>query len=141
MGASGAGRVAVRLPAGGGNRLHPGCDAPEILWWQNWRLGDLPALEPGEPDERARRYATGALRRILGELPDHPSLPQLRRAAFTVGTWLDASGLSVDLIAETLLGAAARAGLDPIAIAPVLAAALTAGRARPGSARPGKVPR
>jgi hypothetical protein len=132
MGASGAGRVAVRLPAGGGNRLHPGCDAPEILWWQNWRLGDLPALEPGEPDERARRYATGVVRRILGELSDVPSVRQLRRAAFVVGNWLDASGLPVELIAEALMGAAARAGLDPISIAPVLAAALTAGRARPG---------
>ena len=49
-----------------------GCEAPEILWWQNWRLGDLPALERGEPDERARRYATGVVRRILGELSDVP---------------------------------------------------------------------
>jgi hypothetical protein len=109
-----------------------GCEAPEILWWQSWRLGDLPALEPDEPDERARRYATGVVRRVLGELPDVPSVRQLRRAAFIIGKWVDASGLPVELIAGALLSAAARAGFDPIAIAPVLAAALTAGRARPG---------
>jgi hypothetical protein len=109
-----------------------GCDAPKILWWQNWRLGDLPALEPGEPDERARRYATVVVRGILGELPDVPSLRQLRRAAFAIGNWLDTSRLPVELIADLLLCAAARAKLDPISVAPVLAAAVTAGRARPG---------
>jgi hypothetical protein len=106
-----------------------GCEAPEVLWCQSLLLSKLVELEP---DERARRYARGTIRGILGQLPELPTMPQLCRATFAVGNWLDASGLSVERIAEALLDAAARTGFDPIAIAPELDAALTAGRARPG---------
>jgi hypothetical protein len=109
-----------------------GCEAPEVLWWQSWRLGELPTREPAEADEQARRYAYGALRRVLGELPDRPDRKRLLRAAFDAGRWLAAGGLPPDPIAQALLTAAGRAGLDPTTIAPELAAAVTAGRARPG---------
>jgi hypothetical protein len=109
-----------------------GCEAPEILWWQGWRLADLTAHEPVEPDERARRYAAGALRRILGELPEVPTERQLTGSAYQTGRWLETGRLPAEPVAGTLLAAAARAGLDPVTIAPKLAAALTAGRARPG---------
>jgi hypothetical protein len=109
-----------------------GCEAPAVFWWQAWRLGELLAREPAQADERAQRYARGALRRILGELPDRPTVPELRRAAFAAGRWLAAGDLPADPVARALLAAAARAGLDPIAVANKLAADLVAGCARPG---------
>jgi hypothetical protein len=108
------------------------CEAPEILWWQGWRLGDLPALKPMEAGERDQRYATGALRRILGDLPARPTKRQLTGAAYQSGGWLETGDLPAAPVAHALLAAADRAGLDPDTIAPELAAALTAGRARPG---------
>jgi hypothetical protein len=108
------------------------CEAPEILWWQGWRLGDLPALKPMEAGERAWRYAYGALRRVLSELPDRPDRERLLRTAFDAGRWLAAGDLPAAPVADALLAAADRAGFDPDTIAPVLADALTAGRARPG---------
>jgi hypothetical protein len=83
-------------------------------------------------DERSRRYAAGALRRILDALPDRPSEHELNRAAFAAGHWLEAGALPTEPVAGTLLAAAARANLDFDTIASKLAAALTAGRARPG---------
>jgi hypothetical protein len=43
------------------------CEPPAMAWWHAWRNGDLPARAP--PDERAGRYATGAIQRTLAEPP------------------------------------------------------------------------
>lgn len=107
-----------------------GCDPGEVQWWHLWRLGELPPREP--VDERARRYAAGAIRRTLTELPTRPSAAELRRAAFSAGRWLEAGGQGPDAVAGVLLQAAVRAGHDAEALAPNLAAAVLAGRARPG---------
>ena len=66
----------------------PGCGPPEVAWWHLLRLGERPP--PAPPDERARRYASGAISRILTELPLRPSVTELRRAAVIAGGWLEA---------------------------------------------------
>jgi hypothetical protein len=109
------------------------CSSDEVAWWWLWRRCEMPpARNPGPPDERARRYARGAVRLILGELPDRPSERQLTNAAYQAGRWLQAAALPVEPVATALLAAGRRAGLAPDTLAPKLAAALTAGRARPG---------
>ena len=127
------------VPAGDGYRLgvEVGCsrgcdDAAEMMRMHLLRLGELPTREAVEPDERARRYATGAIRRILGSLPERPSQTQLRRAAFDAGSWLEAGHLPADPVAKALLTAAVRAGLDLHPLASKLAADVLAGRASPG---------
>lgn len=107
-----------------------GCDPPEVAWWHLWRLGELPPPPP--PGERARRYAAGAIRRTLADLPERPSRDQLRRVAFDAGRWLEAGGLSTNAVARVLLDAAGRAALDGPALSAELAASIQAGRAQPG---------
>lgn len=105
-----------------------GCEAPLVAWWHAWRTGDLPPHAPGEPGQAAR-YASACVRRLLQELPEHPTIEQLRSVAYRAGGWLEAGGLTADGTAAALLAAASRAGLpEPSA---VLAAAMLAGRAQP----------
>jgi hypothetical protein len=63
-----------------------GCDETSIIWWHFWRLGELPPPLP--PDDRQRRYAQGAVRRILADIPDQPTAAYLRRAAYEVGRFV-----------------------------------------------------
>ena len=105
-----------------------GCDGPSVAWWHAWRMGELPPR--AQPDERAKRYALGCIKRALVDIPDKPTLAQLKGAAFEIGSWLQAGGLDTGPAAHALLGAAKRAGLDDQAM--VLASAVSAGRARPG---------
>ena len=70
-----------------------------------------------------------AVRGIVRELPRHPALPELRRAAFACGGWIEAGDLPAEPVVMALLDVADRAG---VSADDVLAAALTAGRARPG---------
>jgi hypothetical protein len=130
------------LPDGDGYRLAAeigcsiGCEAPEILWWQSWRLGEIPPCEPAAADERSRRRAAGIVSRILTDVPERPSERQLTAAAYQSGRWLDQGALPAKLVASPLMAAAVRAGLDLAVITPKLATALTAGRARPGRLSP-----
>jgi hypothetical protein len=114
------------------NGCSRGCPPEELAWWRLWRLGQIPPREPLPADQRGQCYARGALRRVLGELPERPTLPELRRAAFAAGRWLAAGELPAAPVARALLAAADRAGLDPHTLASKLAADLSAGRARPG---------
>ena len=107
-----------------------GCEPPEVAWWHAWRLGEPPPR--AAPDERARRYATAAVRRQLEQLPDRPTREHLRAAAYQAGGWAAAGELDVEPIASTLLAAARRGGVDDPDIADKLAMAFLAGRARPG---------
>jgi hypothetical protein len=107
-----------------------GCEAPEVAWWQPYRLGERPPREP--PDERARAYASAVIRRRLAKLPARPSQLELRRTAFTAGQWIETGNLSAGPVERVLLGAASRSGLDPTSLALELADAILAGRARPG---------
>jgi hypothetical protein len=108
-----------------------GCDPALVAWWASWRAAVLPSRELREPpDERARRYAAACIRRILAELPDRPTLAELRRAAFLTGSWCEAGGLPADAAAAALARAATRAGIANAVEA--LALALAAGRAKPG---------
>jgi hypothetical protein len=111
------------------------CDEDQVHRWQFWRLG-MPMHEPLPADEQSRRRAAGIVRRILEDLPEQPSERQLTGAAYQSGRWLEQGALPAEMVADPLLTAAARAGLDPATIAPKLAAALTAGRARPGRLSP-----
>lgn len=104
-----------------------GCEPAAVAWWHAWRCGALPPR--AAPDDRARRYAVGAIRRELAELPEQPTLPQLRAKAYKIGSWLEAGGLEADGAAQALVAAAERAGLADQAL--VLADAVTAGRAKP----------
>jgi hypothetical protein len=108
-----------------------GCDEDQVHRWQFWRLG-VPMYEPLPADERTQRRAAGIVRAIIRDLPELPTERQLTGSAYRTGRWLGQSKLPSKLVADPLLAAAARAGLDPVTIAPKLAAALTAGRARPG---------
>jgi hypothetical protein len=108
------------------------CEAEEVAWWHLWRSGLLPLREPLPADEQTRRRAAGMVRRILIDLPELPTERQLTGAAYRSGSWLETGGLPTELVADPLLTAAARAGFDPVIIAPKLATALMAGRARPG---------
>jgi hypothetical protein len=108
---------------------YPGCgvDEADIQWWHAWRCGTLPVRLAEEPDERAKRYALGCVKRIWGDLPDRPTHAQLRRATFASGQWLQAGKLPDRLIAQAVVLAAQRAVVDP----QTLATDLLAGRARP----------
>lgn len=107
-----------------------GCDSPEILWWHLWRLGvPPPTSEPADPT-RARRYAGACVRRILGDLPERPTLEALRSSAYRIGGWLEAGNIAPDGAAAALLAAASRGG--HCNSAHLLAEAMTAGRAQPG---------
>jgi hypothetical protein len=114
------------------NGCSHGCEGPEVSWWHLWRSGLLPPHEPLPADERTRRRARGIVRRIIEGVPERPSERQLTGAAYQSGRWLEQGELPAELVADPLLAAAGRAGLDPATIAPKLAAALTAGRAHPG---------
>jgi hypothetical protein len=109
-----------------------GCEPPAVAWWHAWKMGDLPPPVP--PDDRAERYARGAIRRLLAALPERPSLARLKAAAFWAGQWLAAGRLPTEPVADALLHAAVRAGLDEHVEA--LASAVTAGRAKPGRVPP-----
>jgi hypothetical protein len=104
-----------------------GCPQPLVELWQLIRLGE--PVPPPPPDERGRRYALAAVRRIVRELPAKPSLPELKRAAFACGGWVEAGWLDSDPVARALAAAARRAGCGS---STTLAAAMAAGRARPG---------
>ena len=108
-----------------------GCGGADIAWWQLWRLACLPPQAVDPVTWRGRAYAKAVLRRLLADLPSTPSEADLRRTAFQLGRWLEAGGLSADLVAPGLLAAGERAGLPRATIAPALAAAVTAGRADP----------
>jgi hypothetical protein len=105
------------------------CPPELILWWQELHCGRLPGLV-GEPDERARRYASAVLRRVLADMPERPSAVDLKRSAFKAGQWIEASGVVVDQLAHSIMTAARRSGLGHLA--GDLGDALTAGRAKPG---------
>jgi hypothetical protein len=109
-----------------------GCAGPEISWWHLSRLGELPSATAGPIDHRASRYAKACVRRQLAELPERPDEAQLRQVAYQIGRWLEAGDLPIGAVANTLLAAAERSGLDRAALAPRLAAAVSAGRAQPG---------
>jgi hypothetical protein len=109
-----------------------GCDEDQVHRWQFWRLGVLVHDPAEDTDEEDRRRAAGIVCAIVRDLPELPCERQLISSAYRTGRWLGQSKLPSELVADPLLAAAARAGLDSIAIAPKLAAALTAGRARPG---------
>jgi hypothetical protein len=114
------------------NGCSHGCEVEEVAWWHLWRAGLLPPREPLLADEQIRRRAAGIIRRILTDLPEQPSERQLTGAAYQSGRWLERGELPAELVADPLLAAAARAGLDLAIVALKLAAALTAGRAHPG---------
>jgi hypothetical protein len=107
-----------------------GCHPIAIAWWAAWRAGDLPPRPPA--DERGRRYAAAVVGRVLNELPPHPTVGDLRRAAYELGRWLQAGELPVEPVAAALLGAAGRGGHDLVDLANRLAADLSAGRSQPG---------
>lgn len=103
-----------------------GCAPAAIDAWQAWRCGE--GLPAAELDDRARRYAMGAVRRVLDEIPAQPTLTQLIKAAFRCGQLVEAADIDARAVAGALWRAAARAGLTD---AEKLATALTAGRAKP----------
>lgn len=104
-----------------------GCEPELVAWWRAWRCGVLPPRL--EPNDRARRYAAGAIRRELADLPERPTMPQLRAKAYRIGQWLAAGGLDADGAAGALVAAAERAGLAEHVL--TLADVMTAGRAKP----------
>ena len=126
-----AGAVAI-VPEGDDWRIagevgcSAGCGEPSIIWWHMWRTGDLPPPLP--PDDRQRRYAQGAVRRMLAEIPDRPTAARLRRVAYDVGRFAEAGALETAPLAKALAAAADRAG---IADTNVVIAAMSAGRAVP----------
>jgi hypothetical protein len=123
--------VAV-VPDAGGWRLAAeigcsrGCSESDIWWWHLWRNGNLPP--PPAPGPRQRRYAEAALNRILSELPGRPDATRLRRAAYDAGRFLQAADLDPYPVADALVAAADRAGIEDIN---PLIAAMAAGRSDP----------
>ena len=111
-----------------------GCGGPDVAWWQLWRLMCLPPHELPAASGRATAYARAVIRRQLADIPSRPTEDVLRRAAYQLGRWLEAGGLSADLVAPALLAAAERGGMERARIAPALSAAVTAGRAQPARA-------
>lgn len=105
------------------------CAPSHILWWHAWRLGEQPPRPP--VDERGRRYAQAALRRVMESLPARCTLANLRAVAEQAGHWLEAADLDPDPVADALIGAADRSGLDFATMARPLAEAMTRGRAKP----------
>lgn len=105
------------------------CDAAEIAWSHLWRMGELPPLAP--PGEQERRYVKAALRNLVAELPEQPTLPELRSAAYRAGSLAEAAGMPGHVVARGIMAAAHRSGLAAEAIAQDLASSFSAGRARP----------
>jgi hypothetical protein len=100
-----------------------GCTAAEIDAWQAWRCGQAPPA--AELDNRAHRYAMGAVRRILAELPEHPAREQLLQAAFRCGQFVAAAKLDPEPIIAVLADEASRAGVELEPIAKAMASGCT----------------
>jgi hypothetical protein len=125
--APGPGEYGYTLAVGVGCSAACGADAAELAWRHMWRNGTLPPRTAAEPAAWMKRYAERAVRGIWRDLPDPPSLAQLRRATFASGQWLQAGGLPDRLVERAVALAAQRAMVD----LQTLAADLLAGRARP----------
>jgi hypothetical protein len=108
-----------------------GCVGPEISWWQLWQLGHLPPRIVQAVTGRTKAYVKAVVRRMLVDLPQQPTLDELRQVAFQLGRWLEAGGLSAEAIAPSLLAACDRAQLARAELASKLAEAVSAGRADP----------
>jgi hypothetical protein len=106
-----------------------GCAPSYILWWHAWRKGEQTPRLPA--DERAKRYAWSAIRRVMERLPGRCTPAELRAVAQQAGRWVDAADLDPDPVADALIGAAERSGLDVAAMARPLAEAMTRDRAKP----------
>jgi hypothetical protein len=106
-----------------------GCSEAAIRFWQAWRCGEIPPEAPA--DERAQRYAGGAVRRILAELPGRPTAAELAHAAFRCGQFVEAGKLDPEPIVAALTDEAVRAGVE---LEPVASAMAT------GTTRPARLP-